>query len=527
MAILSSYEGMGNSYLVNSNGTIYLRSHSADSEMELIRGYNVESAISSVASQQQAEEFSAAIASNEDYSFMVASGGKQWIVLSVSSGLEYGAVVVTIPVSETASDTYLVMTVTVAASALAIIVLFALLIAMVLKSYKRDRELSVEIEKSKAKNDFLNKMSHDIRTPLNAIIGAQELMMDSETMDEMKENLRQARISSSYLLSVINDVLDMSRIESGKLSINSIPSYVRNIFNEAVEIEKLPVQEKNLRLTRKTVGNLDISVLCDPVRIKQCLINLLSNAVKFTPAGGQIEFLCSCLESQEHGKADVVFRIKDSGVGMSDSFMKRIFSPFEQERNSMTSQCFGSGLGFSIVHNLTELMGGTVSVSSKLGKGSTFTLSFCFPVCDNPERINDDLSDISSWAAGKHILVVDDNSVNLKILSKLVSHLGFTVDAAENGQSGVEMYLSNPEFYYEMILMDIQMPVMDGLEASRAIRASGRKDCKSILIVALSANAFDEDVKRSIAAGMQAHLSKPIDLNSLKKTIIEWLIEKE
>lgn len=369
-------------------------------------------------------------------------------------------------------------------------------------------------------------MSHDIRTPLNAIIGMHELALNSpDDRAVVLDCLKKAKMSSSYLVSIINDVLDMSKIESGKMTISRRQFSMEELLDHVMQMEEIPAREKNLSLSLNIESLINTDFIGDPVRIRQCLINLISNAVKFTPEGGTIvvEYAAQPIDRKQ---SRIRFTIQDTGIGMSEDFLNRIFKPFEQEYSSLTSAYVGSGLGLSIVKSLVSLMGGDITVESKMGIGSKFTITVPLSIAPMSTSSGEAGSDkeLLTRIRDRRVLVAEDNDINREIIFMLLKELGLVVDVAVHGRDVVEQYTKSQPGYYSLILMDIQMPVMGGLEAARQIRSSGHPDGKTVPIVALSANAFDEDSQRSLDAGMQAHMAKPVDLAELKQILNKYLM---
>lgn len=392
---------------------------------------------------------------------------------------------------------------------------------------KRTLEIALETARtaSKAKTDFLANMSHEVRTPMNAIIGMTNLAQDVQNNpEETMDYLRKIDNSSQYLLGILNDVLDMSRIESGKLELHPEWIAINELLWPCINMMIPLMEKKNIEFIypeAKRVKNVQYYV--DPLRTKQILMNLLNNAMKFTPDGGTVTVEIRNVFHDELITKDI-FIVKDTGCGMSHDFMKRIFHPFEQERNPMSDTLQGTGLGLALVKSVSTAMGGDISVESELGKGSVFSVSIPFKYrFVNDEIVVKDSKLLIANLSGKRILLVDDHPLNREIAKKLLKKQSIEVDTAVNGKDAIEKFSISELYRYNAILMDIRMPVMGGLEASEKIRSLDRADAKTVPIIAMTANAFDEDVKNSLAVGMNAHLAKPINPHTLYQTLAEQI----
>ncbi|MDD3170154.1 MAG: ATP-binding protein, partial [Eubacteriales bacterium] len=372
-----------------------------------------------------------------------------------------------------------------------------------------------------AKSDFLARMSHDIRTPMNAIIGMTELARDEKNSPKTDEYLKSIDSSSHFLLGLINDILDLSKIESGKIRLLEEP-FTMDEFRRNIKTVILPLMEvKHIEFSM----NFNCSASCiltDKLRFTQIYFNLLSNAVKFTPEGGHIEFWCEHIPDRD-GKYGMQCTVRDNGIGMSAEFQNHLFEPFSQENRDTDSTEPGTGLGLAIVKKLVEAMGGSIRVSSAIGKGSEFVVEFYVSTVESDTE-KEKLSafrevDIS----GARILLVDDNHLNVVVAKSLLERKGCIVEVATNGKRAVEQFSKKQEFFYDAILMDVRMPVMGGIEATEQIRSSGRADAKWIPIIAMTADAFVEDQDKTKKAGMSAHLSKPIDPKLLYHTLYSFI----
>ena len=380
-----------------------------------------------------------------------------------------------------------------------------------------------ETKANLAKREFLFNMSHDIRTPMNAIIGFTALAQTHiDDRGQVEYYLKKISVSSQHLLSLINDVLDMSRIESGKVTLEAKPVHLPELVHELRDIIQAVVSKKDLSLTLDTVGVENEDVIADPLRLEQILINVLANAVKFTPDGGQIGLWIVQKDTAPAGYADFEFHIKDNGIGMSEEFQKHIFEQFARERTSTVSKIQGTGLGMAITKSLVDMMGGRITVKSEQGKGSEFTISLRFPIGEAKTEQALPAAKASAFT-GKKLLVVEDNELNLEIASTLLKEAGFEVDTAENGKIAVEKVEAASADRYDLILMDIQMPEMDGYEATRRIRALPDAKKAALPIVAMTANAFEDDRKNALHAGMNGHIAKPLDIQKLFQVLSELL----
>ncbi|MCI8808668.1 MAG: PAS domain-containing protein [Oscillibacter sp.] len=392
------------------------------------------------------------------------------------------------------------------------------------KLQKQHQLLEEALEKaqraSRAKTMFLNNMSHDIRTPMNAIIGFTNLAATHLDNRELVQNyLNKIIASSNHLLSLINDVLDMSRIESGKVVINETTCNLSQVLQDLPSTIQASLKDKGLNFHLDDSALIHPYVVCDQLRLNQVLLNILSNAMKFTPAGGHISISATERPGDQAGTAIYEFCICDTGIGMAPEFIEYIFEPFERERTSTVSGIQGTGLGMSINKNLAELMHGQISVKSQKGQGSTFICSFPFCFSDAPNTQETSEPPIVQNLANWRLLLVEDNELNQEIAVTILVEAGCTVDVASDGAEAVEKVQHSADDPYDLILMDIQMPVMDGIEATKAIRALTDPKLASLPIVAITANAFEEDRQRVLSAGMNGHLGKPIDVDKLFATL--------
>ena len=399
---------------------------------------------------------------------------------------------------------------------------------------RREKAASIETtkanERSRAKTVFLSNMSHDIRTPMNAIIGYIDLAEDENvTFDELKDYLQKIKGSSHHLLALINDVLEMSRIESGKMQLEPVPVDLNVVFDEIRDMFRLQMSEKKIEYTVECVDLDDPYVYCDNNRLNRVLLNLVSNAYKFTPEGGKVEVCLRQITAGVDGCADYSISVRDSGIGMSEEFSKKVFEAFEREKTSTVSGIQGTGLGMSIVKSIVDLMGGTITVNTAPGKGTEFVVKLSLDRQSNEDiekiarRIETKAAAEKADFSNMRLLLTDDMLINRQITVRLLEKQGFMVETAEDGKEAVEKVMNSKAGYYDAVLMDIQMPVMDGYEAAGLIRALDDEDKKNIPIIAMTANAFAEDVKRAKEAGMNAHIAKPIDVKKMIEVLTEVL----
>ncbi|MBQ7177451.1 MAG: response regulator, partial [Victivallales bacterium] len=391
------------------------------------------------------------------------------------------------------------------------------------KQNQLEEALQMAQSANRAKTTFLSNMSHDIRTPMNAIIGFTELASKhiNET-ERVQDYLATITQSSEHLLSLINDILDMSRIEAGKMTLHEKEESLADIFRMLGGIVNADVQAKQLDFHIDVVDVHDEYVYCDKLRLNQVLLNLLSNAIKYTPQGGTILLRVAQKPTAKTGYGSFEIRIKDNGIGMSEEYAKTIFDPFTREENSTVSGIQGTGLGMAITRNLVEMMGGSVSVTSKKGEGTEVVVLVDFRLAEGKKLAQENKDDKLVSLKGKKILMVDDSALNLKIGVLLLQEQDIIVDTARNGQLAVDIIMEKGIDAYDFIVMDIQMPVMDGYEATSILRKLPGGD--KLKIIAFSANAFEEDKEKSLKAGMNGHITKPLKLNELLDELRRFIV---
>ena len=400
-----------------------------------------------------------------------------------------------------------------------------------------EREKIHAVESSLAKSRFLFNMSHDIRTPMNAIIGYTVLARREESITKIREYLDKIESSSQHLLALINDILEMSRIESGTIELEFLPIDLQALFDSIRDLFSEQMKQKKMDFQVHTSQVQNRYVWCDRKNLNRVLLNILSNAYKFTPEGGQVTASLFEVGSGESGYGSYEIRVQDNGIGMSREFTEKIFTAFERERTSTVSGVEGTGLGMSITKSIVDLMGGTIEVFTAPGTGTTIVIRLKLKIAEEKDVTKDQQGtettdnsqeaqeDVSMDFTGKRLLLVEDNLINMEIAEMILSDAGFTVETAENGKIALDKVSSSEPGYYDAVLMDIQMPEMDGYEATRAIRALPNADLANIPILAMTANAFKEDEIAVLEAGMQAHIAKPVDVDLLMKTLATVLQE--
>ncbi len=368
---------------------------------------------------------------------------------------------------------------------------------------------------NKAKGRFLMDMSHDIRTALNAIIGMTAVARQNvNNPDKMQDCLRKIEISGLQLISMVSDVLDMSQIEQGTLVLRQEPCNLDKLFAETLELMQPKAQEAGLQLEAEPLQLANPQGVGDALRIRQVLLNIIDNAVKYTPAGGRVHLTLTQPEPPQDDQVIYHFCCQDTGIGMDEDFQQRMFMPFERARNTTDSKIAGTGVGLPISKSLLEVMGGHIEVDSKPGCGTTIQLAF-------PLLLAQDEAAPAEMAtyADKRVLLVEDNELNMEIMEELLGLFEVQIAKAEDGQQAVDLVQANPGGYFDLVLMDIQMPVLDGYQATQQIRALPHADAQTLPIYAVSANALAEDVQNSLASGMNGHIAKPVDLDELEKVL--------
>ncbi|MBQ5473009.1 MAG: response regulator [Treponema sp.] len=371
---------------------------------------------------------------------------------------------------------------------------------------------------NRAKTNFLATMSHDIRTPLNAIIGFTRIAeKNSDDLEKVKECLEKTKSSSNYLLGLINDVLDMSRIESEQMKMEIANC---NLVDEMYKIQELfaeDVKKKNLNFIIEMTEIKNGIVRCDVLRFKQIITNLLSNAIKYTNEYGSIKIVLKQTSEVINGKASYQLIVKDNGIGMTKEFQKVIFDSYSRDMKNIAPGTQGSGLGMAITRAIVNLMGGKITVDSMLGQGSTFNVYLTFPIVE--DEFYEEPKDVIYYFDGKHVLLAEDNELNQEIATAILHEYGITTDIANNGMEAYDLIRDSEPGYYDAILMDIQMPIMNGYEATQAIRELEDEKNRSVPIVAMTAHAFEDDREMALKYGMNGHVAKPIEIPKLMDTL--------
>ena len=395
---------------------------------------------------------------------------------------------------------------------------------------KLKKAYAVAENANKAKTEFLNNMSHDIRTPMNAILGYNRLMKSQLTEPKQLDYQKKIEQSGKLLLSIINNVLDMAKIESGNMKVDENYEIVDEVLDEIISTFSSEAEEKEIHLS----GSMHVThrnILCDGTKIREIYVNLVSNAIKYTPRGGNVTITVEELPCEKEGYIKIRARVKDNGIGMSKEYLPTLFEPFSREHNTTTGKVGGTGLGMPIVKKMVELMGGSIEVESELGKGTIFTVTLMHKIADkkyfSQEIERAEASDMGENLRGKHVLLAEDNDLNAEIAMTVLAETGLIIERVQDGMQCVKKVEQMSSEMYDLILMDIQMPNMDGYKATKCIRHLDDKKKAGIPIIAMTANAFEEDRKRAIDVGMNGHIAKPIDIEKMRAVILSVLNEQE
>lgn len=533
-AALSSrlFEEKSSSLLIGRDGNIAIYPEDQDSETY---GYNIYTYLVSQGIDQNAlAELQGYITGSDDTTVLCDVAGSRWLFKVAPYSSQY-SILIMLPIQVTSAGTYGHLFGLLTSLLASLLLLFLMIGCILLSVYRRQREqreLNMRTEllmkTAETKNEFLAKMSHDIRTPLNGIIGMNYIAATKVPPEntELTQCLNKVNSSAKYLLGILNDILDMNKIESGKMELSVSPFSISKLKADIEPIVLTQLDGKNILFQIDSQNVKDCSYLGDELRIKQILMNLLSNAFKFTLEGSVI----LRIERRPFDTItdEVIFTVTDTGKGIEEAYLDNMFSPFTQEDSGITASYGGSGLGLSIVKSFVDLMGGSISVSSEPGQGSEFVVSLPLKkaACETPseEAMKGAVTDYDF--SGCRILLCEDNELNAEIATAIFEQIGLHVDWVANGKEGVSRFAQAAPGIYDMIFMDVRMPEMDGYEATRSIRALKRPDAKVIPICAISANAFAEDMKQSLAAGMNEHLAKPLEIDSLVTILYKYLRDK-
>jgi signal transduction histidine kinase/CheY-like chemotaxis protein len=536
---ISGFGGECFTYLINNSGR---RLYKQTFDSTFIEQYNVLSALENYrfTIEGSKEELAEAIKNQKDLclEFEIPDSGEKYFVSTVPIGDTEWAVLVFVPTDVLGSSSNIVMS-----SLLRYLIFIAILVVAIVsllifislrRSSERhllhvqeenNRKLAVAADEAnranQAKSEFLSHMSHDIRTPINGIVGMVNIALKNHTDTErVHECLTKISGAADHLLSLINDVLEMSRIESGRVEMAKKPMNISTLIDNCASIIEGQLLTRILTLNIDARDLKHTTIIGDELRLRQIFINILGNAVKFTPDGGTITFHTE--EISDDGKTVVYrFEFEDDGIGMSDEFQEHIFEAFSQEDGGSRTTYVGTGLGMSITKQFVELMGGNITVKSKLSEGSTFTVEIPFEYIEEEKK--EETVQTTKSLKGLKVLLVEDNELNMEIAVEILEDEEVVVSTACDGQEAVEVFEGAPEGSFDMILMDIMMPRMNGYEATRAIRASDHPDAKKVPIVAMSANAYAEDVAEALSSGMNAHVAKPIDVHHLFEVMSQYL----
>ena len=392
------------------------------------------------------------------------------------------------------------------------------------------RKAKIQAEKANAaKSEFLFNMSHDIRTPMNALLGYSELIKRELTDPKLLDYQEKMEQSGNLLLSIINNVLDMARIESGKVELDEDYVKIRDIYQGIYKIFQAEAEKKCIHLKME----YDVKhehVICDETKNKEIFLNLISNAVKYTASGGRVTIRITELDCDRKDYVRIRTQVIDTGIGMSEEFLPSLFEAFARERNTTDGKIAGTGLGMPIIKKYIDMMYGTIEVESKQGEGSKFTVTLEYRIADKSyyEQDTEKSSDVDETdrISGKHILLAEDNDLNAEIAKTVLEDVGALITRVEDGQQAVKLFKEKPAGTFDAILMDLMMPVMDGYTATKKIRSLEHSDAKTIPIIAMTANAFQEDAEKCIAVGMNAHLAKPLNIEKMMTTICHLVKKK-
>ena len=503
-----SVNDMRDCMMIAPNGYILYRNHSDDDSLALSQ-----SALKKISER--------ALVHSGSFFFKGDSG--RTLALSVSVHADWRVVVIAKPGVLRQTDFRLRMFCGMLTCGFAIIAL--IYIGLVLYRFHVDDSNMIETEAvSRAKSTFLLNMSHDIRTPMNAIIGFTNLALEHvNDTAKVNEYLKKTAVANEHMLSLLNDILDMSRIESGNIHLEEDPCDIKSLLNDCAVVMRGQAEAKEQKFTMELHEVHSTPVICDRLRLQQVIVNLTRNAIKYTQKGGEIKVIARQLNSWK-GKTDFEINVQDNGPGISPEMQRELFKPLTRDFTTGSKKTDGAGLGLAITKNIVTLMGGSLTLNSDPGHGSTFTVRLSLRLAKTPKKAHDEAKGTDSGdKSSKLILLVEDNDINRDIAVELLKIMGYKYDIANNGMEAVEKFSNAPTGTYSLILMDVQMPVMDGNEATRKIRSLGKPDSPTIPIIAMTANAFDEDRAKAISSGMNEHLSKPVQADTLASTLKKYI----
>ena len=514
---IDSFDGRGYTGIIDTKGN-YVVNRDRSAGIGKIDNYFEQLQENAELSDQELDNIAARLNQSEAFiaHFTLKDHNAQVVSFAPISGTPW-SIVLTVP-EEVFSEQIQQFVVMTGVMLAVVVVALCLMMLLIIRTSVASQTSKAE---AKARGDFLSNMSHEIRTPLNGIVGLNHLMQQNiNDPKKMEEYLNKSASTTKYLLTLVNDILDMSKLQAGKMELILQPFSIHNLISTLESIMHNRLEDKNINFQIET----DIqypNIIGDEMRVEQILINILGNAVKLTPEAGSIT-LRVFQSAAGPGKVTTTFAIEDTGCGMSEEYQLKIFDSFSQEHNTVSKGMQGTGLGMAISSLLAKQMGGTLAVQSKLGKGSCFT--FILVADSTKEALNNDtIADSTPIDIGKRksmtILVAEDNELNAEILMELLSAAGFVVSHAADGGQVVEMFQASAPFEFDVILMDVQMPVKDGYEATKCIRALKRPDAKSIIIYACTANTFKEDQDRAMESGMDGFIAKPIDVEKLMQKL--------
>lgn len=537
-----SVKGFGDkcyTYLINKDGKRLYKYTYTDN---FIEGYNVLSAVEnfSIINGGTYDNFLYQLERGKNTALEFEYAGKNqkkqnWFVANAPLQSENWQILLFVPTRVLGADSKLLLNRTIqffvmASAVILFMIVIVIIVTIISKQNRRlvrqkdeaNQMLKAAVNQAnsanQAKSDFLSHMSHDIRTPINGIMGMTDIALKNiGNQEKILDCLNKISSSSQHLLGLINDVLDMSRIESGKTKVNHESFDIRTCIENCVSIIGGQLSTRNIELIREIDDFEHPLLIGDELHLRQVFINILGNSVKFTLDGGKIYF-CATEKEYTEDKALYRFELRDTGIGMKEEFLPHLFEAFAQEDDGMRTTYKGTGLGMAITKKFIDLMGGTVQVESKLNVGTTFIIEMWIDI-DKDAKLNEAKSDAHINLEGIRILLVEDIELNLEIAKTILEEEGAVITPAMNGQEAVDTFVDHPAGTFDVVLMDIMMPVMDGITATKTIRALEREDAKIIPIIAMTANAYEEDIRNTQAAGMDAHLSKPIDVELLLRTL--------